>query len=71
MITAMGVSYGFSFVSVKSHLDGFVQERRNSSALAMELCLPCTNPSICVLPQSLSCFILHPVVFDCDIMTLD
>ena len=29
------------------HIDGLVQERRNSSALAMELCLSCTNPSIC------------------------
>ena len=28
------------------HLDGLVQERRNSSALAMELCLSCINPSI-------------------------
>ena len=28
------------------HLDGSVQERRNSSALAIELCLSCTNPSI-------------------------
>ena len=28
------------------HIDGFVQERRNSSALAMELRLSCTNPSI-------------------------
>ena len=27
--------------------DGLVQERRNSSALAVELCLSCTNPSIC------------------------
>ena len=26
------------------HLDGFVQERRNSSALAMELRLSCINP---------------------------
>ena len=29
----------------RSHFDGLVQERRNSSALAMELCLSCTNPS--------------------------
>ena len=29
------------------HCDELVQERRNSSALAMELRLPCTNPSIC------------------------
>ena len=28
------------------HIDGLVQERRNSSALAMELRLSCTNPSI-------------------------
>ena len=29
------------------HLDGLVQERRNSSALAiqLDLCLSCTNPS--------------------------
>ena len=29
------------------YIDGLVQERRNSSALAMELRLCCTNPSIC------------------------
>ena len=28
------------------HIDGLVQERRNSSALAMELLLSCTNPLI-------------------------
>ena len=28
-------------------IDGLVQERRNSSALAMEFRLSCTNPSIC------------------------
>ena len=28
------------------HIDGLVQERRNSSALAMKLRLSCTNPSI-------------------------
>ena len=28
------------------HIDGLVQERRNSSALAMELRLSCTNQSI-------------------------
>ena len=32
------------------HIDGLVQERRNSSALAMELHLSCTNPSIYVTP---------------------
>ena len=30
-----------------AYTDGLVQERRNSSALAMELRLACTNPSIC------------------------
>ena len=29
------------------HVDGLVQERRNSSASAMELRLFCTNPSMC------------------------
>ena len=29
------------------HADDLVQERRNSSALAMELHLYCTNPSMC------------------------
>ena len=30
-----------------THIDGLVQERRNSIADALELCLSCTNPSIC------------------------
>ena len=29
-----------------TYLDGLVQERRNSIANALELCLSCTNPSI-------------------------
>ena len=29
------------------HIDGLVQERRNSIANALELRLSCTNPSIC------------------------
>ena len=32
------------------HIDGLVQEWRNSSALTMELCLSCTNPLICTSP---------------------
>ena len=32
------------FVEHKDPLHGLVQERRNSIALAMELCLSCTNP---------------------------
>ena len=34
------------------HIDGLVQERCNSSALAMELRLSCTNPSIYNVMQS-------------------
>ena len=32
--------------SMTKHIDGLVQERRNSSANALELRLSCTNPSI-------------------------
>ena len=34
-------------VPAVTHFDGLVQERRNSSALAMELRISCINPSIC------------------------
>ena len=30
----------------RANIDGWVQERHNSSALAMELCFSCTNPLI-------------------------
>ena len=30
----------------RNHIDKFVQERRNSIAKSVELCLSCTNPSI-------------------------
>ena len=33
-----------------NHMDGLVQERLNSSALAIELCLSYANPSICTWP---------------------
>ena len=42
-------SAGKLMVKFASHIDGLVQEKRNSSALAMELRLSCTNPSICIL----------------------
>ena len=38
--------YGAVFLLPLHHFDRSVQERRNSSALAMELCLSYTNPSI-------------------------
>ena len=36
-------------VGSNAHINGLVQERRNPSALTMELYLSCTNPSICFL----------------------
>ena len=35
------------YIHLHAHIDGLVQERRNSTANALELCLSCTNPSIC------------------------
>ena len=37
-----------SLQAVRAHIDAFVQKRRNSIALALELRLSCTNSSICV-----------------------
>ena len=34
---------------IKDNIDGLVHERRNPSALAIELRLSCTNPLICEL----------------------
>ena len=39
-----------------SYIDGLMQERRNSNALAMELCLSCTNPSIYIIGIKVSSF---------------
>ena len=45
--------WGIDFTNYKHqyqsthNIDRLMQERHNSSALAMELCLSCTNPSIC------------------------
>ena len=35
------------FILLSCHFDGLVQERHNSSSIAMELCLSCINSSIC------------------------
>ena len=34
---------------VEFYIDGLVQEKRNSSAVAVELRISCTNPSICIM----------------------
>ena len=39
-------SVGCGITTVLHHTDGLVRERRNSSVLAMELRLSCTNQSI-------------------------
>ena len=43
-------------VAWQHQADGLEQERRNSSALAMELCLSCTNPSKWLLGPVLAQF---------------
>ena len=45
IVVIVSVPKGFKWPF--SHIDGLVQERRNSSALAVELRLFCNNPSIC------------------------
>ena len=37
------------------HIDGLMQERRNSGVLAMELRLSCINPSICSVAFDINC----------------
>ena len=53
-----------------AHFDGLVQKRRNSSALAMELHLSCTNPSIywhlkTILGTKFKIFLLRKVILKC------
>ena len=40
-------NFGWPSVISQHHIDRFMQERCNSSALAVELCLSCTKPWIC------------------------
>ena len=57
--------------------DGLVQERRNSSVLAMELRLSCTNPSNKILrnsSQHIFCFnaleIIHKILFENSVLKI-
>ena len=45
--------WGPGSVVLHYHFDGLVQERRNSIANALELCLSCTNPSILRMSRAL------------------
>ena len=40
-------------VGIQDHFDGLVQERHNSSAWALELCLSFTNPSIYAISKDI------------------
>ena len=42
----MNIKYGlcYEYILFGTHINGLVQERHNSSALAMELHLSCTDP---------------------------
>ena len=46
MIKTMFPRWNFVPTDIHSHIDGLVHERRNTSTLATELRLSCTNPSI-------------------------
>ena len=48
----------WTFLRGSVYFDGLVQERRNSRALAMELRLSCTNPSIYSVYVEISCFVI-------------
>ena len=43
------IHFDIQLLVLNYHIDALVQEKRNSSALAMELRLSCTNPSICAV----------------------
>ena len=47
ILRGCGYWYGNTLKIIYIHIDGLVQERRNSIANARELRLSCTNPSIC------------------------
>ena len=46
MTGIMYMAHAFTWLG-DEQFDGLVQERRNSSAIAVELCLACTNPTNC------------------------
>ena len=55
----------FIVINAEDYLDGLVQERRNSSALAMELRLSYTNPSICLNALNWLRQPVKPMSYDC------
>ena len=57
--------YGYVATNLHYYIDGLVQGRLNSSALAMELRLSCTTPSICFCTCNMSWVHAYCVV-NCD-----
>ena len=54
------IGFNFAFNTERPYIDGLAQERRNSSALAMELRLSCTNSSILPPPRHPTLHTPHP-----------
>ena len=55
---------GYCWHYQSPHIDGLMQERRNSSALAMELRLSCINPLIYALAMELHLSFTNPWIYD-------
>ena len=53
-------------LDILPHIDGSMEERRNSSALAMELRIFCTNSSALEVDLRLSC--TNPSIYDCSVL---
>ena len=65
--------FSFNFFYLIYHFDGLEQERRNSIANILELCLSCTNRSILCNKQHLCCNAILPwsvYWFICLVMSL-
>ena len=56
-----GLLVHFSAITFRPHINGLVQERRNSSAFEMKLRVTCTKTSI-YLDISHSCFLQHQII---------
>ena len=56
-ILSTNIGFEISLDLEKDKIDGLVQERRNSSALEMELRLSCTNPSRCLTDAETACWL--------------
>ena len=51
----------FSFMHLHEYVDGLVQDCSNSIANALELVLPCANPSMCTVVTRAICLLARPL----------